>query len=402
MTVGNIGIAYDAASASAVGGEGEGGGGFPSLASGSLPSLGVNPLQPSWKRSVTELAAANQSLIGKHPSQLPPQASGEAQLLLGSRTDFSTLGSTVTGTGGGAKSNAGSAPSGWRAALYLEGGIEAMLRDHRDRVLTDVLKREREETQKRLDEALDRHLEEDWETERTWWKKELVGNRNLVDETNTFGWNGSVAGASTSTPAGRGSRSLTENLFVADYGTASTIGSNRAVRIANGGLDPRVIQEHLTIVRQIETPFDPLPTIAKFEKVALSDQGNGGYRTAWQMLASMLPNMQNPISGALGSMVHLCRQYRTIISNRVETATLNGQDVSTSIRYDNGLAGTIASYVKLASGSNASVWEIVYYCKLLIRVCSIDSTHFRLRFSHLDPFPLFVIYSSLLLNQLTR
>jgi hypothetical protein len=334
---------------------------FGSRALGSLPSLGVNRLQPSWKRSVAELAAANQSLVGSHPSQIPPQPSSEAQLLLGSRTDFSFLGATGTR---GAKREAGISSTGLKSALSIEGGIESVLRSHRDAILANVLKKEREETQKRLNAAVDKQLEEDWEKERTWWKNELVGNRNLVDGTNKFGWKGTGTGIATSNRSGI----MTENLLVADYGTASVVGSNGAGTIANDGFHPRGILEHFTIVKQMEPSFDPLRAIAKFEKVAYLEQANGGYQTAWQFLACMLPNMQNPIAGALGSLVHLSRQYQTIISNRVKIANLSGQDASTSIHYGNGIAGTIASYVKLISGSNSGFWEIVYYCKWFVHV----------------------------------
>lgn len=345
-------------------------GGFASLASESLPSLGITPSRPLWKRSVTELAAANQSLVGRNPSQLPPQPTSDAQLLLGRRTDFSSLGAmgaAAAATARGGKAGKASS-SGLKSALAMGGGIEAMLRSHRDGILVGVLKKEREETQRRLNEAVDRQLAEDWEIERTWWKQELVGNRNLADATNVLGWKGAAGtGAAAATSAGRG-RSRTENLLVADYGTDTTIGSDRAGRITSGACDPRVIQDHLTIVKQIEPSSDPMWAVAKFEKVAFLDQANGGYQVSWQLLGCMLPNMQNPISGALGSMVHLCRQYQNIISNRVKSASLNGQDVSTSIRYGSRMAETVAAYVKLVSGSTPGLWEIVYYCKCF-RTC---------------------------------
>ena len=64
-------------------------GGLQELASGTLPTLGGDPLQPSWNRSLAELLAANQALVGTTGAAQPTAA---AQLLLGStRTDFGSL-----------------------------------------------------------------------------------------------------------------------------------------------------------------------------------------------------------------------------------------------------------------------------------------------------------------------
>lgn len=334
---------------------------FSSLSSSSLPSLGVNRMQPSWRRSIAELAAESQSLIGKHPSQIPPQPSTEAQLLLGTRTDFSVLGPTGTI---GPRRDGGKSSNGLKSALSIEGGIEQTLRNHRDEILTKVVTKERKETRKRLNAAVNKQLEEDWEMERAWWKNELTGNRNLVDRTNTFGWKRTVTGIASS----NGSRSLTGNLLVADYGTTSLVGLNGTAATSIDGCNPRAIQEHLTIVRQMQPPMDPLQAIAAFEKVALSAQANAGYQTAWQFMTCMLPKMSNPVEAALGSLVQLSRQYQTIIRNRVRIAQLNGNDASTSIRYGNGMAATIASYVQLTSGSSSGFWEIVYYCRWFVAI----------------------------------
>ena len=136
------------------------------------------------------------------------------------------------------------------------------------------------------------------------------------------------------------------------------------------GCDPKAMQEHLAIVKEIQPTSDPLQIITGFEKLACTETFGGGYKNAWMLLGCMLPNMQTPISGAQGSQSHFCRQYQTIINNHVKSASLSGQDISTSVYYGNGngsnnnssMAETIAAYVKLISGSNASVWEILYYC----------------------------------------
>jgi hypothetical protein len=142
------------------------------LASGSLPTFGgVDSLQPSWSRSLHEIAASNKSFIGVNPQQ--PTAS--AQVLLGNRTDFGNLVATL-------ETSKKQPPKTTEAFA----SIEDTRRKHRDGAIERILLKEREQTQRTLEKALERQLEEDWTREREWWMKELVGSRNLVDASNSI------------------------------------------------------------------------------------------------------------------------------------------------------------------------------------------------------------------------
>jgi hypothetical protein len=305
-------------------------GGFDELASGSLPTLGGNPLQPSWSRSLHELIATNQALIGGNPQQ--PTAA--AQVLLGDRTDFGTLAASLE------------APKPPKTEVFAS--VEETCRKHRDGTIERILQKEREQTQKTLESALERQLEEDWGREREWWMKEIVGTRNLVDSAN------SLVIRQPEQPLGSNLQALPgpSHNFLADAHSS---------RAHAHPLDPRMVKDHLDLVKSI-TPSSNLSDIfSKFQKNCSSH--SNGYMTAWQLLSSIIPNLSSPINGAMGSLIHFCRQYQTIVKNRVASASLAGQDVSTAQYYGMSMGGTIAAYVKLEFGSNASIWHILYFCK---------------------------------------
>ena len=130
-----------------------------------------------------------------------------------------------------------------------------------------------------------------------------------------------------------------------------------------------IVLATLEIVREITDPSraDPLQVIASFEQLASKDEtsSNPGYHTAWKIMGSVLPRLMrqsSPIGAAQGAQSHLCKQYASIITSHVRSAELQGQDVRPNVDYGNNAASLIASYVKLVSGSHASVWEILYYC----------------------------------------
>jgi hypothetical protein len=303
-------------------------GDFDELASGSLPTLGGNPLKPSWSRSLQELIATNQALIGGNPQQ--PTAA--AQVLLGDRTDFGTLAASLE------------APKQPKTEVFAS--VEETCRKHRDGTIERILQKERDQTQKTLEKALERQLEEDWGREREWWMKEIVGTRNLVDSAN------SLVIRQPEQRLGSNFQALPSpsHYLLADAHSSRT-----------HPLDPRLVKDHLDLVKSI-TPSSNLSEIfSKFQKHSSSD--SNGYMTAWQLLSSMVPNLSSPINGALGSLIHFCRQYQTIVKNRVASASLAGQDVSTAQYYGISMGGTVAAYVKLEFGSNASIWHILYFCK---------------------------------------
>ena len=367
---------------------------FSGLASSALPSLGGESLaRPTWKRSLQELAASNMALMNNNSStsnMAPPTAA--AQILLGSRTDFGSLlanksSKKTTQTRSEASSNP-TTSNRFSFDAMSGGGIEAVVRKHRDGMLERILKDQREQTQTLLDAAVEQQVQDDWEEERKWWRTELVGDRNLVDATNpgipssSSGYlNASTSSSSTSGGIkqrlllGQGSSTsgnpTTKGLLTADYsGTSSQKNSLYAT-----GCDPKAMQEHLAIVKDIQPNSDPLQVIASFEQLANVETFGGGYKNAWMILSSMLPKLQSPIGAAQGALSHFCKQYQTIITNRVKSASLSGQDISTPVHYgaSSSMASTIASYVKLISGSNASVWEILYYCECLLSIaCNVS------------------------------
>ena len=303
------------------------------LATGSLPTLGGDPLQPSWSRSLQELMAANQSLIGSS-GPAPPQPTAAAQLLLGSdRTNLGSLAAAMETA----------QPAVPKTRTFAN--VEETCRRHRDGIIERILKKERAHRQKFMQEAVERQLEEDWAKEREWWMKELKGSRNVADST------ASLLPAPSQTPALPSVPSTATSTLLPGYTSPSKM-----------ALDLRFANDHLQLLRATKDAADLKETIARLLHLAVSE-GNSGYKSAWQLVGSMIPNLTSPINGALGSLVHYCKQYQAFIKHRVSTARLSGQDLSTSQNFGSGMAGTIAAYVKFDYGSNADIWHILYFCK---------------------------------------
>lgn len=296
-------------------------GGLQELASGTLPALGGDPLQPSWNRSLAELLAANQALVGTTGGAQPTAA---AQLLLGSnRTDFSSL---VT-----QKVTTGSTPAATAFAT-----VEERCRQHRDGIIERILHRERERAQKDFEKAMERRREDDWAKEREWWMKEIVGTRNLIDARL------SLTGPSTVMLPGTTSSNL-----LPGYPSHTT-----------ALLDVKMAQDHRNVLLSI--PDGPSNFAARMQAVA--SDSHPGYATAWKLVDTMLPHLSSPIEGALGSLIHFCKQYQSYVKNRVAAAGLAGQDVTTRLHFGSGMSRTVAAFCKLEKGSSASIWHIVYYC----------------------------------------
>ena len=312
--------------------------GFAALASSSLPSIGGNPLQPSWSRSLHELVASNEALLGtggggNNGAQQRPTAA--ARFLLGDRTDFGTLASTLEKPKTSSKTEASS---------FGAGGVVESCRKHRDGIIERILKRNRDETDRLLEKAAERQREEDWAKERAWWMEEIVGTRNFVDPSNKLVL-----------------RQSQETTIHALAGPSHSLLPD--ARLASGQrLDPRIVQAHLELVKPLSNASDMERVISDFQRLAAS-HSNNGYTTAWQLLGCMIPRMSSPINGALGSLIHFCRQYQNVIKDRVNSASLAGQDLSTDPSYGHGIAGRIAAHVKLEFGSNATIWHILYFCK---------------------------------------
>lgn len=303
------------------------------LASGSLPTFGgVDSLQPSWSRSLHEIEAANKSFLGGNL----PQPTASAQVLLGNRTDFGGLVATL-------ESSRNQAPKSTEAFA----SIEDTRRKHRDGAIERILQKEREQTQRTLEKALERQLEEDWTRERDWWMKELVGSRNLVDASNSL--------------AIRKADRQVEASFQSISGPTHNLITDAYLAPGTGPLEPKMVQDHLRLVRSVTATANIADVLSEFQRISSSD--TSGYLIAWQLFSTMIPNLSSPFSGALGSLIHFCKQYKTVMKNRVASANLAGQNVTTAKNYGTGMGGTIAAFVKLDFGANASIWHILYYCK---------------------------------------
>jgi hypothetical protein len=274
--------------------------------------------------------AANQALIGGNPQQ--PTAA--AKFLLGDKTDFGTLVSSLE------------KPKPRKTETFA--GVVENCRKHRDGIIERILKKEREQTQRFLEKTAERQREEDWAREREWWMEEIVGTRNFVDPSNKLVL-----------------RQPQQNLQALPGPSHSLLPDARFD--AGHCLDTRLVQDHLGLVKSLASVSDLEKIVSDFHR--LSSPMSNGYATAWQLLGCMAPRMSSPINGALGSLVHFCRQYQTIIKDRVNSASLAGQDLSTAQNYGNGVAGRIAAYVKLEFGSNATTWHILYFCEYISAWC---------------------------------
>jgi hypothetical protein len=310
----------------------------PSIIGMSGPS--VEP-SSTWQRSLSELAASN---IQRSSSSIaasigPPSAA--AQALLGQRTNLSGLLSSFTTRAIPQQQAPHMSISSNSFALNSDYGIEKSLENHCDGILNRILKKQQEQTERMLEDIVEQRRKEDWKVEREWWMKELVRDRNLVDPTNKTSSIGIF-------PAMGNGSSGAENrgLLMSDH--------RRDVTNFAQGPDTNMIKEHLDIVCEIGKSPDLFLFLDKFEKLALSQGNMGGYQTSWSLLREVLTNCQSPVDRALGTLTH---------RNSVKTASLKGQDISTLIHYSNRLAGNVAAFVKLTNGSNASVWDILYYCK---------------------------------------
>jgi hypothetical protein len=142
-------------------------------------------LSSTWQRSLSELAASNIKRSSSSMASLIGPPSAAAQALLGQRsTDLSGLLSYASKTRSvpqqqeqpGATSNA--------FTLSSDYGIEKSLENYCDGILNRILTKQQDQTERMLEEIVEKRREDDWTVEREWWKKELVRNRNLVDPSN--------------------------------------------------------------------------------------------------------------------------------------------------------------------------------------------------------------------------
>lgn len=312
------------------------------LASGSLPSLASNPLQPSWSRSLQELMAANQALVGG-AGPAPPQQTAAAQALLGSdRTNIGLLNSSME------------AAKTARPKTRRFGTLEDTSRRHRDEIIERVIRKQQEDSGRALAKAIEAQLEEDWAKERKMWMESLIGRRNVV------------------VSSGADPLALPQNTELPSIPKAAT--SNLLPGYASASqqtLNAPFAVEHARLVATLTSPEDHQAVVDRFLQLASSHEGKRAYTTAWKLLGLMLPKLRSPIDGALGALIHFCQQYQLFIRNRVSAARLAGQTLDAAHNYGSSMAGTISAYVKLDFGSGADFWYTLYFCKF----SQIDTIH---------------------------
>ena len=322
------------------------------LASGSFPALNnANPFQSSWSRSLSELYAANQSLVRPQDGSAAgtSQPTVAAQALLGSsRTDFSSLSSRLTASNPHRPSNSTSTSSNRSPALLMS--LEDRCRQRRDGILERILRDEREHSQRVFEKAIEERHEQEWAQERQWWMQELVGKRNVVVVVDP-----KAPPPVSSTPNGRTLPPVLTSTSTSSNAMSSNLLPGFPSR-TDQTLDAKIAMDHARILQA-----DPKDWIALLHQRSQDT----GYATAWQLLGCMvLPRLDTAIDGAQGALIHLCRQYQVVVTTRVASGTLDGQPLGG--RRLQGTASMVADYCQLEKGSQASIWDVLYYCKLLI------------------------------------
>jgi hypothetical protein len=223
--------------------------------------------------------------------------------------------------------------------------LEDKCRQHRDGILERILRDEREHSHRMFEKAIEERREQEWAQERKWWMQELVGKRNVVDPT-------AVGRLSSSTPTGR---TLPPALTSPKYNVMSSTLLPGFPSRTDQTLDANLAMDHARILQA-----DPKDWIALLHQRSQ----DSGYATAWQLLGCMvLPRLDTAMDGARGALIHLCRQYQVVVTTRVASATLDGQQQNMGGSRLQGTAGTVTDYCQLEKGSHASIWDVLYYCK---------------------------------------
>ena len=353
-------------------------GGFADLAAGSLPTLGggSDPLLPSWSRSLSELQAASQSLLvaGARSS-----AAGNAASLLGTdRTEFGRLTSNLAAENSHHHNGSRSTSSSSSHLLPEESftTVAQLLQKQQNDILENLLTSARESADRTSQELTEKQLQDDWEREKEWWMQDIVGTRTL----------GGASASGNNMLTNHGSdnnnndnHSLPKAL-PAPYPTAATPrflgGALSASTVASASLDPKTAQAHLQVLQKVATstttsssgPQAARDLLAKLQALtdASSIPEDSFYHTAWDFVGCLLERSGgSTMDHSMGVLVHLSRQFQSMIVQRVRAASLAGQDVSTLHNYGSGMVSTIAAHVQLEFGSSQqSIWHMLYFCTL--------------------------------------
>lgn len=211
--------------------------------------------------------------------------------------------------------------------------LEDRLERRQQEILEQVVRKQREFTKQRMEKQEEERLNQQWEEEKERFLKELAGDIVL----------------------GGSAKPLPPSLL--------SITNNIPVSVVHAADLPTMAQNHVQVVAKWNRDPD-LNAVEEFSRIA-SPSKFPSYAMAWKLLANIM-GKSNPTSIAAGTLAHLSRHFQSHIIGTVQKASLAGQDVSLSTTFSNEMANSVAAFVKLTHGSNATIWPLIYYCKLLL------------------------------------
>jgi hypothetical protein len=198
-----------------------------------------------------------------------------------------------------------------------------MIRKRRDNIITKLFTDEIQKTRARCDKMHAVRMQKDWEGQKELYLKELVGDRRLGGSSN-----------------------------VAKFDSI-TVGPT----ITHSDLQYQ-IADHLRLIKDLKHRTDNAELIHEFTRLASKTPS---YAAAWKLVYALQQRRSDSSLGrAIATMSHLSRQFQSHVANRVRSATTNGQ-VHIDSKYT-GMSRTVASYVNLTVGSQASHWATIFYC----------------------------------------
>lgn len=264
--------------------------------------------------------------------------------------------------------------------------LEQRLNQHENETLGGLMERAAERTRTALNRKWEALVQEAWDRDRQVWMQEMIGTRTL----------GGVASAhaSSRTEAPPGLPGTTPYLPSPLYGGGPSSEPGRpledaAFDNASSTLDISVIRDHGEILMRHLNPRtvtalvagDPsfsghvaaqraIDAFLDLPAPASGASASAGYRTAWQLLASLCATNASsssaalalsPVDQARAALNNLSVQFLTHMMNRLRGA----KSASNSQRYTNFTANTAAGYVDVAlslDGEAETMWATVYFC----------------------------------------
>ena len=349
------------------------------LASESLPSLatgGTSSIdEQRWNRNLDELHAASQTLLQQQhtPAANPATNAGNSLVgpsLIGMQPFYHpVVGNSAAGNSFPTASDDTDATA-TPGSLTLESTEDAATRLEQD-ILRRVIHEFAHETQLKVEQFVDKQFQRALEIERNDYLKDLIGSRTLGGASqeplqHLQPQNKLITGSSL---AGQDSLPLLLTSSAIKSGTDT------------GALDPAYVLAHIEIVARginAASSNDPLPLKSFMEVVTAHPTkypaADKGYRTGWLLLSNLLPVAtqsslpQAPVTLAMATLNHLCRQYQNFVTEQVrQVEKQEGQQVLVR-RYGNQLADRCAAFVNVTvdcgidGPKDSGIWPILYYC----------------------------------------